>query len=158
MNRKEKKQNGFMAIEWVVGMALLVVPAFILVISMMQYPPRKALSQVAASEAATAYVQANNDIDGVIAAQDAAKSVIDSELGAGSYSGMTNVVEVDKHSFCPGGEVKVIVKIPVPLLINPFVDKNKSDSDRRITKITEVKSSATERIDDYREIVSDESC
>ena len=134
MNRKEKKQNGFMAIEWVVGMALLVVPAFILVISMMQYPPRKALSQ------------------------DAAKSVIDSELGAGSYSGMTNVVEVDKHSFCPGGEVKVIVKIPVPLLINPFVDKNKSDSDRRITKITEVKSSATERIDDYREIVSDESC
>ena len=126
MNRKEKKQNGFMAIEWVVGMALLVVPAFILVISMMQYPPRKALSQVAASEAATAYVQANNDIDGVIAA--------------------------------PGGEVKVIVKIPVPLLINPFVDKNKSDSDRRITKITEVKSSATERIDDYREIVSDESC
>ena len=152
MNRKEKKQNGFMAIEWVVGMALLVVPAFILVISMMQYPPRKALSQVAASEAATAYVQANNDIDGVIAAQDAAKSVIDSELGAGSYSGMTNVVEVDKHSF------KVIVKIPVPLLINPFVDKNKSDSDRRITKITEVKSSATERIDDYREIVSDESC
>ena len=59
----QRDGKGFIAIEWVVGMVLLIVPTFMLSLSLLQYPPRKSLSQVAASEAARAYVQEGNPSD-----------------------------------------------------------------------------------------------
>ena len=104
-NSRRKNADGFMAIEWVVGATLLVVPAFILAISLLQYPPRKSLTQVAASEAAKAFVQEDNAVSALEAANDAAKSVIDDELGSGSFTpSISNVIVTPNvpTAFCPG--------------------------------------------------------
>ncbi len=155
----QRDGKGFIAIEWVVGMVLLIVPTFMLSLSLLQYPPRKSLSQVAASEAARAYVQEGNPSDAKNAANQAAKSVIDAELGVGSYDNFSDVVKVvpdpiaNPSTYCPGSEIKIIVTIPMPLLANPF-----SDTDEPIITLNKISSSSTERIDDYSEIESDPSC
>lgn len=148
----QENSNGFMAIEWVVGATLLIVPTFILVMSLLQYPPRKSLAQVAASEAAKAFVQEDNPDSALQAANAVAKSVIDDDLGAGSFTPTVDNVKVspplsNATAFCPGQEIKITITLPMPILSNPF-----SENDDPIVSVTEIKSSATERIDDYREI------
>lgn len=159
IKNSEEKDSGFMTIEWMLGISLIVIPIFIFTLSFLQYPPRKSLSQVVASEAAKAYVQESNATDGRAAALEVAQSVIDDEYGSGTYDSWNSkkaVVDFSKFNtsnYCPGANVRIDISLPVPLVLNPF-----SDGRRSATTFTEINSSATERIDDYREIESDPSC
>ena len=157
-NSRTKDASGFIAFEWVLGIVLLVIPSFILAVSFLQYPTYKTLSQNAASESAKAYVQAANQSDAQAAAKAAAKSVIDTELPKNKLTttdaDMDKIVKVTTPTlYCPGAEVTITITIPMPLLINPF----SSTSDSGI-HLNDAKSSATERIDDYRELESDPAC
>ena len=157
-NRKEK-ESGFITIEWMLGLSLIVIPMFVFTLSFLQYPPRKTLSQVVASEATKAYVQEQNPGDGRNAAIAIAQSLIDDKFGAGTYDlwnakqPIVDFSKVDPANYCPGANVTVEISLPVPIVYNPF-----SKDKRSSTSFTEIRSSATERIDDYREIEADATC
>lgn len=160
ISQDERELNsGFITIEWMLGIALIVIPIFIFTLSFLQYPPRKTLSQVVASEAAKAYVQEDNPANGQAAALDVAHTLIDDKYGAGTYDSwnskqaIVDFSKINPTSYCPGENITIDISLPVPLVLNPF------SSDRRsATSFTEIKSSATERIDDYREIEADPTC
>lgn len=157
-NRKDEK--GFMAAEWVVGIAILVFPAFVLVLSLTQVPARKNLTQVASAAAARAYVQALDQGQAEAAARAAAADAIVAETGEtpsltndtlvkNYLSGKNVTLEfnlVSGDGYCPGAQINVSVEAPLPVSINPF-----SPGDNPFP-IGSLKSSATERIDDYSEL------
>ena len=49
--------------------------------------------------------------------------------------------------------MKITITLPMPLLSNPF-----SESEKALFNGKDVSSSATERIDDYREIEQSDTC
>jgi hypothetical protein len=157
VRNKNRTESGFLSIEWVVGIALLVIPSFILAISILQYPPRKNLTQVTASESARAFTQAQSSSEAVASAREAAKATIDNELPSNKYTDseehLDRVVKIEIPNYCSGNEVKITITLPMPLLSNPF-----SESEKALFNGKDVSSSATERIDDYREIEQSDTC
>lgn len=163
MNKGNKinRESGFMSVEWLLGIALLVIPVFILTVNILQYPPKKSLSQVAASEAVKAFVQEDNIADARAAAEDAARTLIKTELGLSDveYDEMNaknTVVDFSKFNssnYCSGQNVTLTVALPMPIIWNPFSDSNDS-----LASLDPIKSNATERIDDYNDLEEDASC
>lgn len=151
--RVRKDDRGFMAAEWMMGISLLLIPAFVIVYSIVQVPARKNLTQVASAAAARAYVQALDQSQADAAASAAAAEAIASETGE-------SVTDVDaflaerkaevkitaKDGYCPGAEITAVVKLPLPVALNPF------DSYRKVNSSLKLGSAATERIDDYAEL------
>lgn len=156
-----ERDSGFMSVEWLLGIALLVIPVFILTVNLLQYPPRKSLSQVAASEAVKAFVQADNLTAAKAAAQDAVRTIIENEMSINDaqYDAMNAkepFVDFSKfrpNDYCNGKNVTLTVSLPMPIIYNPF-----SKSKASIASIAPVRSDATERIDDYTELEESSSC
>lgn len=148
-----------MAAEWVAAISVLIFPTFVVVLSLLQVPNRQAVTQMASSEAARAYVQALDASPGQAdtAARAAVVDVISSQLGR-SETEITNAVanntirveKVGSEPYCPGNEITFRVSMPLPVSINPF------DPGQALFHVPGdvLASTATERIDDYAEIVN----
>ncbi len=141
--------RGFMAAEWSVGVALLLFPAFVFVMTVIQIPARQSLSQAAASAAARAYVQALDQSQAETAARAAALAAVQDEYPLAtptdiSFSSSTTF-------YCPGNEVTVEIGIKAPVVLNPFNGYNSVSSGILIH------SNATERIPDYAELADSET-
>ena len=150
-----------MSAEWSIGVALLLIPTFVLVITVMQIPGRKSLSQSASAAAARAYVQVSDQNQAVTAARAAAAEVIIDDFPNasdakrdemrndlnlhGKHAGIS-VEVISSTPYCPGQEVEVRVVIPVPLVLIPF------QSSGTRGQLMGVSSSSIERIDDYSEL------
>ena len=115
------------------------------------------MTQVTASESARAFTQAQSSSEAVASAREAAKATIDNELPSNKYTDseehLDRVVKIEIPNYCSGNEVKITITLPMPLLSNPF-----SESEKALFNGKDVSSSATERIDDYREIEQSDTC
>ena len=161
-------ERGFMAAEWIAGIAFLLIPTFIVVFSLLQIPARKNLTQVAAAAAARAYVQVQDQSQADAAARAAAAAAIASEFGGNPGSDeasvnaylsardvdivLPNTIAGSPAVYCPSQEITVEVRMPVPVTINPF-DSGAS----WFSPGAKLSASATERIDDYGELTDSET-
>ena len=156
---RDKSEHGFIAAEWVFGIALLVFPAFVLILSLVQVPARKNLTQVTSAAAARAYVQALDQSQADAFARAAAADAIVSEIGERHRSEVEQAIATDGKIkievtgpngeaplYCPGAEIKVKVTMPMPSSINPF------NPGVGILPVAELSSSTTGRIPDFAEL------
>lgn len=154
-------EAGFMAAEWLGAVALLLLPTFIVVVSLLQVPHRQSLAEVTSSEAARAYVQALDESQAETFARAASVDAILAETGRSrdDYPLMTDdeileelgvTVEVvdDSISYCGGSEFTLRVTVPMPVTLNPFEQNND------LFEVGTLNASATERIDDYAELAN----
>ncbi len=150
--RSDNDEQGFMAAEWMIGISLLLIPTFVLVYSLVQLPPRKNLTQVASAAAARAYVQALDQSQADAAARAAAAEAIASEKSVSEDDLEVEVKITNGPGYCPGSEVTAVVKLPLPVALDPFNGYRKVNSPTSL-----ISSSATERIDDYAELADSET-
>lgn len=144
-----------MVAEWVNAVALLLIPTFAIVLSIVQIPPRKALTSVASAEAARAYAQSPDPANAIEAAISAATDAIVAE--GGDKAEVRSSIDVsitpdpltDPVAFCPGNDVTITVSLPVPVSFNPY------DHVGGLFPISHISSSSTERIDDYATVDND---
>jgi Flp pilus assembly protein TadG len=68
-----RREHGFITVEFVLGVALFLIPVGILVISLPHWPARQATARAAASEAARSAVQHTDMAQATAAAQEAAR-------------------------------------------------------------------------------------
>ena len=166
----KRNESGFLSAEWLAGVGILVLPTFILVMSIVQFPARKNLTQVASAAAARAYVQALDQSQADAAARAAAAEVIAGEYGDSVDASNEDAVSsylYAKHidvgepkfkdgndgtaAYCPGTQWTVSVSAPYPIAINPFGNSLGLPGGAKIT------SSASDRIDDYAEVTGDDT-
>ncbi len=158
-NDTKRNERGFIATEWVFGIALLVFPAFVIILSLVQVPARKNLTQVTSAAAARAYVQALDQSQADASARAAAADAIVSEIGERHRSEVEQAIATDGKIkievtgpngepplYCPGAEIKVKVTMPMPSSINPF------NPGVGILPVAELSSSTTGRIPDFAEL------
>lgn len=156
---KDNRESGFLAAEWSIALAVLLLPAFVVAFSIANLPSRKHLSQTASAAAARAYVEALDQGQAEQSARAAAAEVINAEYpgsvntsellsnGVDSSNG-TKVEIVSSSTYCPGQEATVRVTMRLPLLIDFFNDNVRAN--------IPVSSTATERIDDYAEVAGND--
>lgn len=157
---KIRDEKGFMAAEWTGAVAFLMIPTFIVVVSLLQFPPRKSLTQVASTEAARAYVQVLDSRQADTSARAAAADVIAAEFGRSKdqilkemESGSIKYNVVNRtNGYCPGSEVTIRISVPAPVSANPF------SKGGQLFSAGSISSTATERIDDYAEIYTEDVC
>ncbi len=139
-------ESGFMSAEWLAAFGVLVIPVFILVVSLIQVPPRVSAGNNAASQAALAYVGALDQSQAIDQAEEAAEDAITSR-NLGISASEIRVEVVESNGYCPGREVTIEVTIPIPVSINPF-------GDSALFEFGSLSSRSTERIDDYAELAN----
>lgn len=141
--------DGFMATEWIAAFAVLLIPTFILVVSLIQIPSRVAVGENAASQAALAYVGALDQTRAEDAAIEAANEVVSTQINGLTLDDETVQVIEASDGYCPGSEITVEVAVPIPVSINPFGGSAIYEFDSET-----LSSRATERIDDYAELAN----
>jgi Flp pilus assembly protein TadG len=104
-------ERGFVAIEFVLGAALLLLPILLLVVSFPKWSERQTMARTAATEAARAWARADNDLEGAVAARRAVDEIaanyeVDPGSLATSYAGSVR---------SRGGEVRVTVTVEMPV-------------------------------------------
>lgn len=145
-------EKGFMSAEWIFATTVLMFPTFLLVLSLVQVPARKNLTQEAANAGARAYVQALDQEQAPTAARQAVYDAIVAEVGdsSGVLTAMSNgdikVNVTQTDGYCPGREITVSVEMPMPVSWNPF------DPGSDLFSMGSLASKSTERIDDYAEL------
>jgi len=158
-NKRKQDEKGFMAAEWTGAVAFLLIPTFILIVSLLQYPSRKSITQVASAEAARAYVQVLDSEQADTSARAAAADAIAAELGRDAEDILNQMNTGGKikfeviertNGYCPGSEITIRITMPAPVSVNPF------SRGGEIFTISSISSTSTERIDDYAEIVGDD--
>lgn len=161
----DEKENGFLSVEWIGAISLLLLPAFIVVFSLIQVPNRKNLSQVASAAAARAYVQALDQSQADAAARAAAAEAIQGETKdktdisssaavdkfLDDHQAKVELVDPSNSHYCPGAEITIKVTLPLPLSFNPFQGTSSP------FPVGSLSSTSTERIDDYAELADQES-
>ena len=149
-DKNRTNQSGFMTAEWSVGIALLLFPSFVLIMTFLQIPTRQSLAQAASSAAARAYVQALDQSQAVTAARAAAQEVVLEQYPSADPSDIS-VDVVYPTLYCGGNEVSIRVTISAPVILNPF--SNYDD----VSDGIDISSTSTERIDDYAELADSET-
>jgi hypothetical protein len=145
-----RREEGFAAVEWTIGVGLIVLPIAILVASLPPWFERAAMARVMAQEAARAMVRADSWDEGAEAAEELARQISANHgiepdewcgLDAGcmwiGFGGTTpGMIE-------RGTEIEVFVNVPMPGITVPFVGS-----------VGEVgwTTSHVERVDDFRSI------
>lgn len=171
-----KNDSGFMSAEWLMGIGLLIFPAFVIALSIVQVPSRVNLAKIASAAAAQAYVQTLDQSQADAAAKTAAVEAIIAEYAGPEPStsdsaahskwetkkqkitdqvGTKILISASKpNGYCPGEEVSVTVSMPIPVMINPFGSGADPYSGIRSKAIS---STSTKRIDDYADLADSDS-
>jgi Flp pilus assembly protein TadG len=165
MLRKHNSEQGFMAVEWIGAVALLLLPVVFFMLGIGQYPTRKSLAQVGAEAAARAYVQATDgeatplDLPAIRdKAQEAAVTAIADQTGQ-SRADVDSAIQVTLQSieapngnaaYCPGSEATIEVSLPLNMNLDFFSTTHINDK----FSLYRVSSTSTERVDDYAEVNS----
>ena len=143
-------EDGFAAVEWALGLGLIVLPLVIAVASIAPVLDRLSTARTVAAEAARAMVLADDWADGEERAFDLAQSVARNHgIGADEWCsgpGRDGCVSVEITGTTPGvlargGEVYVVVRIPTASVTVPFIGEFASFM---------LQGAHTERADDYR--------
>ena len=150
MKRLAAKENGFAAVEWAIGIGLIVLPLVIGVMSIAPVLDRLSTARTIAQEAARTMVLADDWATGEDAAVGLARriagnyGVADGEWCAGPP--VDGCVSVEITGTTPGvlgrgEEVYVTVRVPSAAITVPFLGE--------FAAIT-LTGTHTERVDDYR--------
>jgi|CXWL01.1.fsa_nt_gi Tfp pilus assembly protein PilE len=111
-----RRERGFVAIEFVVAVAMLLIPVMMLVAAIPQWVERRHVATVAAREAA-AYASESFPVNAVGAADVA--TVVAANYGIPQSDIDVRVIDEDVR----GGQVKARVTILMPALVIPFVGR-----------------------------------
>lgn len=150
MTGRVRQEDGFTAIEWALGLGLVVLPLIIAVMSIAPILDRLSTARTMAQEAARAMVLADDWAAGELAADSVARRVAGNHgIGDGEWCaapGDAECVAVDITGTTPGvlergGEVYVTARVPASAVTIPFIGE--------FAGIT-LSGTHTERIDDYR--------
>lgn len=114
--RAASDMSGFVATEFVIGIAFLLLPVTLLVSAFPTWSERKEMAIVAAREAARAYVLTGDPA--------AAQRVVDEIETNYSLEDDSLTLELSGDPRVRGGEVTAIVHIGVPATIIPILDAN----------------------------------
>jgi hypothetical protein len=104
-------ERGFVAIEWVAAVALLLLPVVVLVATLPEWAERRHAATVAAREAARELVREWPNADPEQAAVVARDVAVDHGVGAGDV-----VVEVLSTGVARGDEARVAVRVMMPAI------------------------------------------
>ncbi|HLI56322.1 MAG TPA: hypothetical protein VKY26_04720 [Actinomycetota bacterium] len=126
--------SGFVTVELVLGLALLVLPVALIVLALPTWFARQDLARLAAQQAARAAVVNESPAAG----QAAALQVTSSD---GLTGGQVSVSFDPSSSFDPGGLVTADVSVPMPVFVIPGIG---SAGSFRWT------ATFSERVDSYR--------
>jgi Flp pilus assembly protein TadG len=110
------REGGFVAIEFALGIGLLLLPVVLLVVSLPTWAERRHAATVAATEAAAVAVHAYPN-DGQADAREAA---LESIVNAGIDRSQVDVT-FDRDDVRRGGTVSVRVTVAMPALVVPGV-------------------------------------
>lgn len=108
-------ERGFVPIELVLGIGLLLFPVTIMVLALPRWSERQTMARTAATEAARAWARSNDDLAGSVEARRmvdeiAANYGVDPALVAVAYAGSV------RHR---GGIVTVTITVPMPKVSAP---------------------------------------
>ena len=150
MSRLRSDQSGFTAIEWALGLGMIVFPLIIAVMSIAPILDRQSTARTMAQETARTMVLADDWATGEEAALELARQigrnhgVDDTEWCAGGGDGQCVSVAISGTTpglLGRGEEVYVTVIVPSPALTIPFIGE--------FAAIT-LTGTHAERVDDYR--------
>jgi hypothetical protein len=133
--RAERSDRGFIAIEWVAALVLLLFPVVVLVATLPGWAERRNAATIAAREAARVLVRDWPDADARGAELAAAVVATDHGVPAADVRTRVRAGTADR-----GGEVRVDVEVTMPAVAVPGISVGRW----RYT------AHATRRIDDYR--------
>jgi hypothetical protein len=134
--RRHRSERGFVAIEWVAAVTLLLIPAVVLVASLPTWAERRHAATVAAREAARD-LQQRWPSGSVDEAQLVAKYVA-ADHGIAASDVTVRVLAIGTN---PGDQIRVAVDVRMPAIALPGV--------RRVAGWT-YSTTASLRVDDYR--------
>jgi Flp pilus assembly protein TadG len=114
---RPRDERGFVAIEFVLGVGLLLFPVLILVTSLPKWSERETMARTAATEAARAWARADNDLEGAVAARRMVDEIarnygVDPTSLTTRFAGSVRV---------RGGKVDVTVSVEMPVEAVPGV-------------------------------------
>lgn len=109
-----RSESGFVATEFVVAVALLLIPTLLLVASSPQWIERRHVATVVAREAATV---ASESFPSDTAAAEAVAVVVAANYGVAPEDVSVRVVDDARR----GGQVRAEVTITMPAIVVPFV-------------------------------------
>jgi pyruvate/2-oxoglutarate dehydrogenase complex dihydrolipoamide acyltransferase (E2) component len=130
-----RSQRGFVAVEWVAAVALLLVPIIVLIAMLPTWAERRAAASLAAAEAAKVLADAWPHGDAVVATVAARAVAQDHGVDAADVS-----VQIDSFGRERGDDVRVRVSVRMPAVSVIGVRAGEWRYD----------AFATRRIDDYR--------
>jgi hypothetical protein len=150
VNRLTAEESGFAAIEWALGIGLIVLPLMIAVMSIAPVLDRQSTARTIAQEAARTMVLADDWDSGEAAALDLARRIArnhgidDAEWCPGVPEDGCLSIEIGGTTpglLARGEEVSITVRMPVAALTVPFIGD--------FAALTSTGTHA-ERVDDYR--------
>jgi hypothetical protein len=133
---RARRTSGFVAIEWVAAVTLLLLPAVVLGGSLPQWAERRHAATVAAREAVRELERQWPNVDPASAALVARYVAADHGVDPADVT-----VRVDDSAAIPGEQLRVEVSVQVPALVVPGLARAASWT---------YTASASARIDDYR--------
>jgi Flp pilus assembly protein TadG len=137
LKRPERYEPGFVAIEWIAAMVLLLLPVVFIGAGVSRWPERQQVARAAAGEAARAAVLSETYDDAVATANEVAAEVTANyNVPAAAYS-----VDVSAPAWDWGEQVTVTVTIAMPTLDVPGVGS---------WSVSDWSVSSSQRIEDYR--------
>jgi hypothetical protein len=147
--KAERGERGFTAVEWTIGLGLLLMPVAILVLTIGTWGERTNVARLIAQEAARAVVLADDWQSGTGAALALADEIAANHgLGeiacAGAGCMTVSIAGTLGNELVRGNEVIVTVAVPIPAVAIPLIPE-------RWTEMTYT-AEHTERVDDFRSL------
>ena len=143
--RRRSGDGGFTAVEWTVGIAVLILPAVLIALSVAGWVQRTSMARTIAQESARALVLADSVEEGEVLATTVAREIAANYgLDASNWCDVPAdgcVSMVLSGDFVRGGVIRVVVEVPVPAIFVPFIGE---------VGAFQWGTSHAERIDDYR--------
>ena len=136
---RRRHEAGFVAVEWVVAVAFLLLPVVFIGAGVSRWPERQQVARAASAEAARAAVLADSP-DAAVANANLVAAEVASNYGVGSGE---YTVDVAVPVWDWGEEVTVTVSMAMPALDIPGIGS---------WSAVDWSVSTTERIEDYREL------
>jgi hypothetical protein len=133
---RPRAAGGFVAIEWVAAVTLLLMPAVVLTATMPTWAERRHAATVAAREAVRELDREWPAVDPARA--EAVAQLVASDHGVAASDVEVRIVEVSPR---PGGQIRVQVRVRMPAVVLPGLTRARAWT---------YTASASARVDDYR--------
>lgn len=111
---------GFAVVQWVLGLAFIVLPAAVAVLSLGPWYERAGTASLAAQEAARAAVLADDWADAVASASGVVEAVEGRSCGDGEGCLRVELTSTTPGRLERGGRVSATVTVRMPLIVVPF--------------------------------------